>query len=636
MQIHELNSYNGNLDSGAYIAIDNGSDTGKISAAAFLDGVEGEIEQVNSDLNGRIDNIIAGGSAPSESEIIDARYGDDGITYSSLGSAIRNQLANVKEDVADTNSGLLDNAYPQSSDKYVWGNYSLVTGEPNIAISPYMYVIDYWQNPIKLLSDDITVNIQNGYEYRGCIYNEDLSFNSSFTVWANTSGKPAALQNKKGLYVKFIIKKTDETAFSQAELDALNSSLYSVVSPVPYFEKVDTIETDITNVETVLSDISEETPANANLFKPNYTEGYYIDASNVIQPGANWKYTPEYIRVESSLYSKLYVKLSVTVDTFVFIWVDKDYNPTGGSSSVPNLLSKVIDIPENAYYFRIYTRVGYSGDVMMSYTDTNYVAYDEDHKVDAGSIDGYFAAGNVLNNKNVVFLGDSIFGRNQSESGISNLFHYFTNANVANFAFGGTRATLHPGSTPNALGWQKFDGISIANAIANGDFTDQEAAIAGGAMGEPAYFSTSLAALEAYDFSDCDYIVAEWGTNDWTGGASINDYKNALRNIVQTILTAYPQIVFILATPFMRFFEDNGNFYNSSVYDYRNDGVYLSDFVDATAVLSEQPYNLQIVDCYNIGINDYTRTAFFSNNDWTHHDARGRRRIARYLSNNVY
>lgn len=45
MQIHELNNYSGNPDSGAYLAIDDGADTGKISAQVLLSGVTADIEE---------------------------------------------------------------------------------------------------------------------------------------------------------------------------------------------------------------------------------------------------------------------------------------------------------------------------------------------------------------------------------------------------------------------------------------------------------------------------------------------------------------------------------------------------------------------------------------------------------------
>ena len=99
MQIHELNNYIGNLDSSAYLAVDNGSDTGKVSARLLLAATNAEIEDLELSLNERIDNIIAGGDAPSEAEIIDARRGADGVDYTSLGTAIRTQFTNLESNV---------------------------------------------------------------------------------------------------------------------------------------------------------------------------------------------------------------------------------------------------------------------------------------------------------------------------------------------------------------------------------------------------------------------------------------------------------------------------------------------------------------------------------------------------------
>ena len=84
MQIHELNTFLGNLDASAFVAVDNGNDTGKASIKAITDP-----------LNNRIDNIIAG-PAPSAAEIIDAREGASGTVYPSLGSAIRSQITDLK------------------------------------------------------------------------------------------------------------------------------------------------------------------------------------------------------------------------------------------------------------------------------------------------------------------------------------------------------------------------------------------------------------------------------------------------------------------------------------------------------------------------------------------------------------
>lgn len=84
MQIHDLNNYDGALDAGSYVAVDNGSDTGKVSISQLFQATKEEIENVDA----RIDNIITS-PAPTDAEIIDARRGADGEIYASLGDAIR-------------------------------------------------------------------------------------------------------------------------------------------------------------------------------------------------------------------------------------------------------------------------------------------------------------------------------------------------------------------------------------------------------------------------------------------------------------------------------------------------------------------------------------------------------------------
>lgn len=95
MQIHELNNFAGSLNDSAYLAVDNGSDTGKIS-----------VDDITTPLNERIDNIITS-PAPTEQEIIDARRGANGRNYSSLGDSIRSQIEDVTERVETVEDELL-------------------------------------------------------------------------------------------------------------------------------------------------------------------------------------------------------------------------------------------------------------------------------------------------------------------------------------------------------------------------------------------------------------------------------------------------------------------------------------------------------------------------------------------------
>lgn len=101
LEIHELNTFEGTPGANDYLATDNGNETRKISAEQLLAAVNAALQQMGADLNGRIDNIIAGGAAPSEAEIIDARYGGDGVTYPSLGDAIRGQYLDVRTALSD-------------------------------------------------------------------------------------------------------------------------------------------------------------------------------------------------------------------------------------------------------------------------------------------------------------------------------------------------------------------------------------------------------------------------------------------------------------------------------------------------------------------------------------------------------
>lgn len=130
MQIHELNNYSGSLGD-AYLAADNGSDTGRMKTTALTDP-----------LNARIDNIIAG-PAPSAAEIVDARLGADGVTYPSLGAAIRDQVTDLKSDltqISEHTKNLFEGKMEQGNIDITNGNNSDDTKEYYVRSSDYTEV----------------------------------------------------------------------------------------------------------------------------------------------------------------------------------------------------------------------------------------------------------------------------------------------------------------------------------------------------------------------------------------------------------------------------------------------------------------------------------------------------------------
>lgn len=172
MQIHELNNYNGDLDS-AFLALDNGNDTGKATLQYLLAAI-----------NARIDNIIAG-EAPSAAEVTDARLGANGVTYPSLGDAIRDQINDINENVLKIQEAL-----------FTGTNVQATSGLSNAAIFPNgtlqsssLYDAKYW--------------IPTG-DYKFVSVNYDLTpgnptsigfFSANDFISANISGDVKAVRN---------------------------------------------------------------------------------------------------------------------------------------------------------------------------------------------------------------------------------------------------------------------------------------------------------------------------------------------------------------------------------------------------------------------------------------------------------
>ena len=237
----------------------------------------------------------------------------------------------------------------------------------------------------------------------------------------------------------------------------------------------------------------------------------------------------------------------------------------------------------------------------------------------------------ILKGKRVIFLGDSIFGNNQTSTGVVNRFADITGAECYNFAFGGTSASVRGGTLTT---WAKMDGVNLVNAIVTSNFTEQENAVET-ATDFPGYFADSLSALKAFDFSTADYIIMNWGTNDWTRGETQTTYLTALTTIVELLSTAYPNAIIIRVKPTQRFFNVDGIIVDGNTHAWnRGDGVTLKSFIEKDNTLTDT-YNIQVIDTYNIGINKLNYSHYFTGSDLTHHNENGRERLARFLSKHI-
>lgn len=401
------------------------------------------------------------------------------------------------------------------------------------------------------------------------------------------------------------------------------------------------IKTDLTIGKTV------------NFFDGTFPNSGYIDSDGSDISGSSYKRT-DYIPIDDANITLYFLRTAQPYLLGFFFYnslkegIGSRTNAFGGTGTD---LKTSVSIPTGAAYIRMYTSVAaYSGNLMLSYSnESDFVTYGEhcflkDKTVSENSLDSALKAkvnANLkLTGKTIAFMGDSIIGNFYDETGVCAILAEITGATVINCAFGGSRIAYRHGSNIQYTYWNALSGAGLADAIASGTWTDQDTAVAN-MTGGLAYFADRLATVKAVDWSKVDFIMWEYGTNDFMTEVALtgNDlyaYDYAYRHTIETILTEYPNIRIITATPTYRFYQEGGVFTDDSNTheedDYAGVSNKLTDFVAKAQEISKEYQIPCIDDYYTLGANSYTRLAYFNSTDGTHPKAEGRRRIAEHLS----
>ena len=237
-----------------------------------------------------------------------------------------------------------------------------------------------------------------------------------------------------------------------------------------------------------------------------------------------------------------------------------------------------------------------------------------------------------LNGKTMINFGDSIFGRGQGASGISGRLAYKTGATVYNCGLSGTAMAIRQ-SLPY---YNPFAMCNLADAIASGNFSTQEAALSESDI--PAQAPQVTALLENLDFSTIDYVTIALGTNDWGGtGAVIDNTENkydttavcgALRHSIETILNAYPKAIIIILSTIYRAKITDGVYTDQGA---NGRGYTLQDLNTALRGVAGE-YHLKFIDNFNVGFNKWTCPQYYASNDGTHPDIAGFEVLAENIS----
>lgn len=212
-----------------------------------------------------------------------------------------------------------------------------------------------------------------------------------------------------------------------------------------------------------------------------------------------------------------------------------------------------------------------------------------------------------LQGKKVACFGDSITELGDYPS----RFATKTGATVYKCGFGGCRMSTY-GTDPYSSMCMSY----ISDCIAGNDFTD----LTDGAQAVYERYgddNRAQAALVAdIDYSELDYMILFWGTNDYGGNIPIgNDtdeghdtFKGAINLIVKNILTAYPNIHLIFVSPFWRAtYTGQSGLCDSDTYTNPL-GFKLPDYVDAL-VSRAKALHIPVVNLYDsmcIGVYNYT------------------------------
>lgn len=535
MQIHELNNYTGNLDQNAFAVVDNGADTGKVTIPNLIKAATDAIDLANT----RIDNIITS-PAPTNEEIIDARLGADGVTYDSLGDAIREQFTNEEAKIAELQQTVLEDVTA------VYTNGVSITQGGRLGSG----------NPV------ININIPTGESYKFELIDAIGAF-TAYTLYETDSN---GTHTNKGYY------SVNTEVSLTASVDVVYLSIYpnsthqatgiitAEVSITTHNsdtlqEKVKALEISASLIEPQDTSFLEAVLRDTNLIDASKAiANSYIADGGVVAATSN-VYATDFIRISDDrhyyvqyAYTGYYAYYNAAQECIAY------YGLNEGEILDPQNITELTP-PSGAKYVRFtiyYTRVNDAWLNLQNHKPTGLNVWD-----DSITVGGYcnYTGGDIGVFAKGICIGDSLTEGtyNYNEGGTMQYGTY------------GHGDVLHDYSYPAKL--SELLGIDITNRGIGGQTSAEWWAL-----------------MSTVDFSGHDFAIIQFGVNDVSRyGTWGSTSETAYTNIINKLKTDNPGIKIFVATIVP------ATAYSGSAYDNFSEAIrtFVSGLNDDDVILAD-------------------------------------------------
>ena len=272
----------------------------------------------------RIDTFtsLQNGSTTGDAELIDARIGADGITYTNLGDSIRTQCENINDDIINVIGCNLNYNYNYTSGGYINNTDGTIISYDNWEYTDFIPI----ENKVK--SFKISTTMTGSYSYNA-FYDENKQFISNFTVDSQIVDIPSNAKYfrlSKTVNANTIIKNVIESLNKKCNKD------------------------DVKKISSLLDDdlINLYIGAKSNSYHIDWSTGGYIDNTNGnLVTHDSWKYT-DFIKLDENVKQ---LELSTTLTGSYSYNAFYDENKQFISNFTVD--SPIVDVPSNAKYVRL-------------------------------------------------------------------------------------------------------------------------------------------------------------------------------------------------------------------------------------------------------------------------------------------